>query len=230
MSSDTQGGFDLIQDVISDWIGEAALLSESLRSGRSEDSESATAELLHRCRKLCRGEWDTHRHLTAERLSALSGEYERCLRQLEERDRPAADPEREAGAFEAVRDTTIYAVDEQVALYVRTTVLDGLTSFRQRYDRVPRFETAIVVGRLEDTEVTPTGPARVREAYEAIQLTEGAAFLKAARSALGESGYQSLRRFCERLYGTPPWEQRGDKDFRQKVIRVYEALRFTGEL
>lgn len=230
MNDDAQGDFGLIQDIVSDWIGGGAILSESLRSGRFEDRKSTAEKLLSQSRKLCRREWNTHRHLTAERLSALSEEYERCLRQLEERDRPPAHPEREAGAFEAVRDTIIYAVDEQVALYVRTTVLDGLTSFRQRYDRVPRFETAIVVGRLEDTEVTPTGPARVREAYEAIQLTEGAAFLKAARSALGESGYQSLRRFCERLYGTPPWEQRGDKDFRQKVIRVYEALRFTGEL
>jgi len=229
MSDNTQGDFGLIQNLVSDWIGEAALLSESLRSGRSEDSESATTELLHRCRKLCRREWDTHRHLTAERLSALSEEYERCLRQLEERDRPPADSEREAGAFEATRDA-LYAVDEQVALYVRTTVLDGLTSFRQRYGRAPRFETGIVVGRLEDTEVTPTGPARVRDAYEATQLTEDGAFLKAARSALGQSGYQSLRRFCERLYGAPPWEQRGDADFREKVIRAYEALRFTGEL
>jgi hypothetical protein len=229
MNDDAQGDFGLIQDIVSDWIGGGAILSESLRTGRLEDRKSTAEELLSQSRKLCRREWDTHRRLTAERLSALSEEYERCLRQLKERDRPAADPEREAAAFEAVRDT-MYAVDEQVALCARTTVLDGLTSFRQRYDRVPRFETAIVVGRLEDTEVTPTGPARIRDAYEAIQLTEDGAFLKAARSALGQSGYQSLRRFCERLYGTPPWEQRDDEDFRRKVLRAYEALRFAGEL
>jgi len=229
MNDDAQGDFGLIQDIVSDWIGGGAILSESLRSGRFEDCKSTAEKLLSQSRKLCRREWNTHRHLTAERLSALSEEYERCLRQLEERDRPPAHPEREAGAFKATRDA-LYAVDEQVALYARTTVLDGLTSFRQRHGRAPRFETGIVVGRLEDTEVTPTGPARVRDAYEATQLTEDGAFLKAARSALGQSGYQSLRRFCERLYGAPPWEQRGDADFREKVIRAYEALRFTGEL
>jgi len=229
MSDNTQGDFGLIQNLVSDWIGGEAILSESLRTGRFEDRKSTAEKLLSQSRKLCRREWNTHRHLTAERLSALSEEYERCLRQLKERDRPPADPEREAAAFEAVRDT-MYAVDEQVALYARTMALDGLTSFRQRYGRVPRFETAIVVFQLEDAEITPTGPARIRDAYEAIQLTEDGAFLKAARSALGQSGYQSLRRFCERLYGAPPWEQRGDADFREKVIRAYEALRFTGEL
>jgi hypothetical protein len=228
--SDRKSGIQDIVDFLNSEFGPEVRYAEEVRTGTRQNAEDVVDQLVRRSWDACRDEWNSHRRLSTELIEQLSHTYDLATANLSTREQEGS-AQNEHDAVEAFRDRLSVA-QELKRLRLKANVMDGLQSFRQRFDvagPAPRFDTADIILRMLNVGTSSAGADRLRDAYRIVQFNQRGRFLRAVRTELG-GGYQSLRRYMIRLFGEPPWSKRDDQDFREKILRAHEALEFHDNL